>query len=753
MYLAQDEISIKTGDEINRKLVAAMRSKNVKAVRNIIRENKNIEVAINYELETVIDIVDMANDIITIINSFDILEKSKEEISNIISEKLFDVLDSNEKQYISEIEVDNLFKIFELASSKEHINDTLITFLELEKGNKDILKTGENIKTYLDNKDILAQNVDNKFKSYIIEMINKNVEELNKMLGKITINKDTFYEYFGVELLNDICSFFEITNNFTDNIISIEKFKEYCTLLEEKDLLKECFSNMIPLFKYNELLSVLDEIFTEEVCQKIETSISNEIVEVLTNSKLNDREVILNIMDKLNFVIDEENSENIDAYMSNNIDLQKAQVVAIKVIGQGKVEFLDTTISKIIDDIFETDRYDEVFEKIIEYLPDEVIEKVYKKLQPLLRFNQSKDYIREIEVYRMLSVAKKEDYIIKYIDSPIISSYRTNYNYPNYFELVYRTMNISKEYILDDTFLEYLKLVIKGYDYYPEKAISAFKLLKGNIPKEILPLLIRKLNEDVNASNCSDIVEILVNNEDSFKSIEDTLTTYLTILLKCIQLSDSPDRIITIIGNSFEYIPEIYELTKQIHILVNINKAKAYSIIAKLIDGEENLNSASNDIAKLLADEELMEECIQVSKRLKKYNGTNVISQIIDNLEEYKNNYKIKGRELIKLSQEYESEILANEISKVLIVEFKNIDNIDYISELSTIIRRYDSKFYKEKKDKEELSQILYECYKSTSSDIIKDNIIELVQHFNIKKVFKEKLDEDELEYYNLRIK
>ena len=94
MYLAQDEISIKTGDEINRKLVAAMRSKNVKAVRNIIRENKNIEVAINYELETVIDIVDMANDIITIINSFDILEKSKEEISNIISEKLFDVLDT-----------------------------------------------------------------------------------------------------------------------------------------------------------------------------------------------------------------------------------------------------------------------------------------------------------------------------------------------------------------------------------------------------------------------------------------------------------------------------------------------------------------------------------------------------------------------------------------------------------------------------------------------------------------------------------
>lgn len=745
MYLIQDDISIKTGDENNRRMISAMESKNEKTVRKMIEENSNIIDSIIYELDNAED-VDLVNGIITIINSFDVIkEENKAIIAENLSEKIYNLDYTKEEIDILELNIDNVFSILKLANKKEYIKELLDKYLNCAKENTDLDKNIEIINKYLEEKDNLESNIKDNFKEFISKVIENNINQINIFIEKVNIkDQKIFIEYFGNQLFNALCRYMDTSNDFSENILS--KYEEYFKQLDKVNKLFDSIDDIIVLFEYNKLLEMLDKLFTNELCSNIDVNKGTEIANIIVKSKSQDKVNALDILNKINFEINDENSEDIDQYLNDNLEQEKAQELIKNILIKDKdnIQYIEETLTNITETIFKNEKYDEIFKDIVIYLDEDILDAIFEKLTKLSAFNSSKEYSRETQIFKYLCIEKNKDYISKLIEDTIIKDYKARSSYKSYFDYAYEVINYAKEYISDNKMEEYLKTVISAYDNYPERAILQFKLLKDNIPNNIMKLLMPKLNEHLNASTYEDTFSILRNNRNFFCDENDNLSEYVKFLVDNIKLADNPDVVIDALNEKFNYISKIYELNNNIKDLEKFNYDKAFKFIAKSLDNK-NLESVTNDINKILSDKGTIQDCLNIESKMKKYTLNDVINQNYNNLDNISNNVLLNN--MIELCTIKQNDIKSATVLKFIEKALQNIDDVEYITSIDQLLGKFERMYFSE--NKKELNEILYNCYHMTTSNVIKISMMRRAQYFKITRMFRNKMTDEEKDFYN----
>lgn len=745
MYLIQDDISIKTGDENNRRMISAMESKNEKTVRKMIEENSNIIDSIIYELDNSEDI-DLVNGIITIINSFDtIKEENKTIIAESLSEKIYNLDYTKEEINILELNINNVFSILKLASKKEYINKLLDKYIDCAKENIDLDKNIEIINKYLEEKDNLESNIKDNFKEFIFKVIENNTEKINIFIEKVNIKEQTiFVEYFGNQLFNTLCKYMDTSNDFSENILS--KYEEYFKQLDKVDKVLDSIDDIIVLFKYTKLLEMLNRLFTKELCNNIEVNKGTEIANIIVTSKSQDKLNALDILNKIKFEINDENSEDLDQYLNDNLEQEKAQKLIKNNLIKDKdnIQYLEKSLTNITETIFENEKFDEIFKDIVIYLDEDILDTIFEKLTELSAFNSSKEYSREKQIFKYLCIKENASYITKFVEDTIIKKYKSYTSYKTYFNYTYEVVIYAKEYISDDELEEYLKTVISAYNNYPERAILPFKLLKDEIPDNIMKLLMPKLNEHLNTSTYEDSFSILRNNRKFFCSENDNLTEYVQFLVDNIKLANSPNTVIDALDEHFNYISKIYELNRNIKDLEGFNYDKAFKFIGKSFDNK-NLVTVTDDINRILSDKGTVKDCLDIELKMHKHTLKDVIEQDSENIDTIENTILLENIiELCANKQKLlDSKTVLNFITKAL----QNIDNTDYIMEINNLLNEFDRVYFNEIKS--ELGEILYNCYHMTTSCTIKVAMIQRARYYKVTRIFKNKMQDEEKEFYN----
>ena len=735
MYLIQDEISIKTGDENNRRIVSAMESKNTKTVRKMIEENDNMIDSIMYELDNAED-TDLLNGIITIINSFDVI---KEENKTIIAENL------SEEINILELNINNVFSILKLANRKEYINKLLDKYIDCAKENTDLDKNIEIINKYLEEKDNLESNIKGNFKEFICKVIENNTEKINIFIEKVNIKEQTiFVEYFGNQLFNTLCKYMDTSNDFSEKNLS--KYEEYFKELDKVDKVLDSIDDIIVLFKYTKLLERLNRLFTKELCNNIDVNKGTEIANIIATSKSQDKVNALDILNKINFEINDENSEDIDHYLNDNLEQEKAQELIKNILIKDKdnIQYIEETLTNITETIFKNEKYDEIFKDIVIYLDENILDTIFEKLTELSAFNTSKEYSREKQIFKYLCIKENASYITKFIEDTIIKKYKSYPSYKTYFNYTYEVVIYAKEYISDDKLEEYLKTVISAYNNYPERAILPFKLLKDEIPDNIMKLLIPKLNEHLNTSTYEDSFSILRNNRKFFCGENDNLTEYVQFLVDNIKLANSPNIVIDALDEHFSYISKIYELNRNIKDLEGFNYDKAFKFIGKSFDNK-NLETVTDDINRILSDKGTIQDCLNIESKMKKYTLNDVINQNYNNLDNISNNVLLNN--MIELCTIKQNDIKSATVLKFIEKALQNIDDVEYITSIDQLLGKFERMYFSE--NKKELNEILYNCYHITTSNVIKISMMRRAQYFKITRMFRNKMIDEEKDFYN----
>lgn len=745
MYLIQDDISIKTGDENNRRMISAMESKNEKTVRKMIEENSNIIDSIIYELDNAED-VDLVNGIITIINSFDVIkEENKAIIAENLSEKIYNLDYTKEEIDILELNIDNVFSILKLANKKEYIKELLDKYLNCAKENTDLDKNIEIINKYLEEKDNLESNIKGNFKEFICKVIENNTEKINIFIEKVNIKEQTiFVEYFGNQLFNTLCKYMDTSNDFSEKILS--KYEEYFKELDKVDKVLDSIDDIIVLFKYTKLLERLNRLFTKELCNNIDVNKGTEIANIIATSKSQDKVNALDILNKINFEINDENSEDIDQYLNDNLEQEKAQELIKNILIKDKdnIQYIEETLTNITETIFKNEKYDEIFKDIVIYLDENILDTIFEKLTELSAFNTSKEYSREKQIFKYLCIKENASYITKFIEDTIIKKYKSYPSYKTYFNYTYEVVIYAKEYISDDKLEEYLKTVISAYNNYPERAILPFKLLKDEIPDNIMKLLIPKLNEHLNTSTYEDSFSILRNNRKFFCGENDNLTEYVQFLVDNIKLANSPNIVIDALDEHFSYISKIYELNRNIKDLEGFNYDKAFKFIGKSFDNK-NLETVTDDINRILSDKGTIQDCLNIESKMKKYTLNDVINQNYNNLDNISNNVLLNN--MIELCTIKQNDIKSATVLKFIEKALQNIDDVEYITSIDQLLGKFERMYFSE--NKKELNEILYNCYHMTTSNVIKISMMRRAQYFKITRMFRNKMIDEEKDFYN----
>ena len=531
----------------------------------------------------------------------------------------------------------------------------------------------------------------------------------------------------------------DTSNDFSEKILS--KYEEYFKELDKVDKVLDSIDDIIVLFKYTKLLERLNRLFTKELCNNIDVNKGTEIANIIATSKSQDKVNALDILNKINFEINDENSEDIDHYLNDNLEQEKAQELIKNILIKDKdnIQYIEETLTNITETIFKNEKYDEIFKDIVIYLDENILDTIFEKLTELSAFNTSKEYSREKQIFKYLCIKENASYITKFIEDTIIKKYKSYPSYKTYFNYTYEVVIYAKEYISDDKLEEYLKTVISAYNNYPERAILPFKLLKDEIPDNIMKLLIPKLNEHLNTSTYEDSFSILRNNRKFFCGENDNLTEYVQFLVDNIKLANSPNIVIDALDEHFSYISKIYELNRNIKDLEGFNYDKAFKFIGKSFDNK-NLETVTDDINRILSDKGTIQDCLNIESKMKKYTLNDVINQNYNNLDNISNNVLLNN--MIELCTIKQNDIKSATVLKFIEKALQNIDDVEYITSIDQLLGKFERMYFSE--NKKELNEILYNCYHITTSNVIKISMMRRAQYFKITRMFRNKMIDEE---------
>ena len=130
---------------------------------------------------------------------------------------------------------------------------------------------------------------------------------------------------------------------------------------------------------------------------------------------------------------------------------------------------------------------------------------------------------------------------------------------------------------------------------------------------------------------------------------------------------------------------------------------------------------------------------------MKKYTLNDVINQNYNNLDNISNNVLLNN--MIELCTIKQNDIKSATVLKFIEKALQNIDDVEYITSIDQLLGKFERMYFSE--NKKELNEILYNCYHITTSNVIKISMMRRAQYFKITRMFRNKMIDEEKDFYN----
>lgn len=395
------------------------------------------------------------------------------------------------------------------------------------------------------------------------------------------------------------------------------------------------------------------------------------------------------------------------------------------------------------------------------YLTKQVKEKMFgnKTLSSYINGEESIELLNIEEVLKLINSIDKEEEIKQFTFNnyeKVLEMYINNASDREYFIIVNEIINIMKKYISEEDFMKYLEIVAINYNFYPAEALEIFKTLEIEIPGNIMKILFEKLKDNLTTETYEDSFKILRENSESFYEEDGNVSEYVHFLVNYIAMSSNPDTVITELDENFNRIGRVYELNKNIKGLSNLDYDKAYKFIAKCLDNGD-LDRMVFVVNAILSDENSIQDVLNIEEKLENYSLMDVIEYNVDDiidaeqeLDEKEDNCIIYNydllRNLLELATIKQSELNATDTLKIFEMCLNNINDSQYVLKIYKLAKNFDRMyFYDIRRD---FNEIVYKSFHTAKNNAIKEAALECSRYFKTTRLFKTKLDEKELKFY-----
>lgn len=298
--------------------------------------------------------------------------------------------------------------------------------------------------------------------------------------------------------------------------------------------------------------------------------------------------------------------------------------------------FMNNKYSSLMNFLVQTKNYKVDNMSVLMYLTKVKSEKMYKD-RTVMSFVLGEEDITELRIQEVVELIKLIDNKEDLRDftannfTKLLEKYKENSTNKVYFNGMSEIVDITRDYIKEPSYIQYLEIVADNYNYYPVEALQLFKGLEMDIPTNLMNVLIVKINENISKENYDEAFAFVKDNSNSLYEENGNISEYVHFLVDHIQIASNPTEVIEELDDNFTRIGKVYELNKNIQNLDNLDYDKAYAFIGKCIDNGD-FNRAVNIINTILSDENTVENCVNIEAKMENYSLNDVIECNVDDI-------------------------------------------------------------------------------------------------------------------------
>ena len=748
LYLAQDEISIKTGDELQRRVTQALVSGNIQTVKNLLEKNPEVaEVVlrnVTSETENVADTISVAISIFDNVSS-----EFKLKLAQRIIERTLE-LTSSERYILYTVPPANIFKIAEIGENPEFNQSFIIVYLSVFPVHEGLKKEQFLIalKTALQYYSEFSSDLRLHLHAITDFSINESLITAFDLLECVNPNEVEEFDYlWGMAWYKKLCEYIDSESNFTDEVINCLT-ETFGTLIRTEPA-DELASPLIPLSKYAAFLSTLaklldvkqdNKLFKSMVSKDNATRIAENVIEhdFSKNSK-----VICTILINLPYQIVEENSDIFDDFL---LHFQETYLLDDVVTYCGNQKFFDKlpkTTDTFISAIFEGEENDGLLSRVIGYFTQPMIKKTFDQLKGRCVYKANNDYSRDLAIIRIIGSSKiAVENLEQLFNETIKPQLTSNYNRPEYVEFVSEVVSTIKNIASKNTINAYITILLNNvFSSNQTGALVALKKISGSISADAFKNVYNKIVTNCPASAFDIALDIIIDNNSVRPKEQADLNAYFEFLKKNLPTTTNPNRVLKTLVTSFSKIPSIDEVVAEAFKNEAVSLDEVCHMVAhflKTIDRQE-------DIAETIFALYKIENGSSVVQHTLSEMGD--VSRILSALLPEQSNNEVLS--LAELATDYLTipegkNLLLNCLSTGL----SEINLIKPTTEIIQIIIDHKKQLITDSMFKAELAKITQAAFISTDSNVLKEKILLLVTAFKMKSVFKKGLEGESLEFF-----
>lgn len=748
LYLAQDEISIKTGDELQRRVTQALVSGNAQTVKSLLDKNSGVaEVVLRNvanETENIVNTIGVAISVFDVVSS-----EFRLKLAQRIIERTLE-LTGSERYILYTVPAANVFEIAKIGENPEFNQSFIIVYLSVFPVHEELKKQQfiVALKTALQHYSEFSSNIRLHLHAITEFSIRESQVAAADLLQCVNPNEVEEFNYlWGMPWYKKLCDYIDEESNFADEVITCLN-GTFVTLVKTQPA-DELAAPLVSLSRYAAFLPTLatlldvkqdNKMFKEMVSSDTATQIAQDVI-VHDFSK--NGSVMCAIITDLPYEIVDENSDIFDEFL---LHFQETELLDDVLSYCGNCEFfymLPQTTEALTTVFFEGEEKDDLLSRIIGNFTEPMIKKTFDKLKERCAYKANYDYSRELSILRIIANTKNYvEELEQLFDETLEPQLRSNYNRAGCLKFVSEAVFIIKDNVSEDTIHAFID-VLFGYVFSsnPTGALIALKKVSGSISGDVFKKVFNKIVANCPPSAFDVALDVIIDNNSVRPKEQAALNAYFEWLKKNLPTTTNPNRVLKTLITSFSKIPSIDEVVGEALENEAVSIDEVYHMVAhflKSVDRQEDIAETIYALYEIENGDSIVEHILTEMG-----DASHILSALLP--EESGD----KALPFAKLAADYLSipegkNLLLNCLSTGL----SQINLIEPTTEIIQIIIDHKKQLVTDPVFKTELVTVIRAAFISTDSDVLKEKILLLVSAFKIKTVFKKGLEGESLAYF-----
>ncbi len=746
LYMAMDDISIKTGSKRQQEFRKVLLSRNFVAAREQIKEMPELVDVINYILNDENDTADIASTLVSAITVFDLVE-DKEDVIKAVAKVCDEIVKDKSEEIENDIHYNNMVSMYIFAeeNEKQELEKLMIYCLESQNYNAVM----EKMHSFISKHKQFNEKINIALQKYVRSVIDErrvDVQEFREIREQYNLEVN---EYWSQEYLKYLIDIIADEGVLTDEIIlELESVYKYMLDDWESDKL---FAELEKLYGITKLSNMFYRLLDLNSKTEVSIETKSKLVKEQIENEDEDSEKINPLVLNILYKVDADDVAIFDGYFKRFYKEPLFSKLVINYCEMNSISNINAAIREFISYAFANPciESEKQLESIVDLLNDSQSTFVKANIDSHLSYSSSKaDYPNISNIIGIYARREERFDVVMPIFVTWTRYIATNNANNAYLDFFLECVNCVISYYTDASRTELFSALVKrdGRMALSNVAISLIcnmgEYMSDSDYEKIAPVISTRTSEET----CVDAFYFMDKYWHVILTAKD-YTAYLKVALLAMKKERYINSILKILGKRFNGVSS--ETLKEILICIleseKVDLKENATIIAKFVDALDS-KVIAEILVGMLVEYGIDSKIITIFDECKK----NTLKTIVNYIASVSGEYSLEGLlELIDVIQKLKVKDMNMELCNLYRASATRLATEDEYAKLASLLCKMNKEYYIG------VSKNYVEVYSSlvskTSSKELKKNLADATKKVrifkNVKNVLDEKLQKEWVNY------